>query len=150
MEINKINPNEVSDFRDLVKIFNIVFENEEAIPGDQHLDKLLKNPDFTVFVVKSEKQVLGGLTIFILHSYYGTKPIAYIYDVGISPEWQGKGLGKELIAEVCNFCKDNGFEDAYVEAETDDIDAVNFYRKTKFSNEMHAIHFTYTFDSEKE
>jgi aminoglycoside 3-N-acetyltransferase I len=43
----------------------------------------------------------------------------------------------------------SGFEDAYVEAESNDIDAVNFYRKTKYSSEMNAIHFTYIFDQEK-
>jgi aminoglycoside 3-N-acetyltransferase I len=99
------------------------------------------------FVVKVNNKVVGGLTIYVLHGYYGTKPIAYIYDVGIAPEFQGKGFGKALIAQVCDFCKTNGFEDAYVEAERDDIGAVNFYRKTKFSNEINAIHFTYSFGS---
>jgi len=71
--------------------------------------------------------------------------VAYLYDVGISPEFQGQGLGKALMAAVCQYCRENGFEDAYVEAESDDTAAVNFYRKTKSSREMNAIHFTYTF-----
>lgn len=147
MEIIKLNHGEVSDFRNLVEIFNTVFENEEEVPGNEHLGTLLSNPHFIVFVIKLENEVVGGLTIYVLHSYYGTKPIAYIYDVGISPEYQRQGLGKALMAEVCKFCKDNGFENAYVEAESEDIDAVNFYRKTKFSTEMNAIHFTYAFDN---
>ena len=100
------------------------------------------------FVLRQNNEVVGGLTIYILQRYYNTKPVAYFYDVGISPEFQGKGLGKTLIAEVCKYCEDNGFQDAYVEAESDDIDAVNFYRKTKFNSEMNAMHFTYTFDNE--
>jgi aminoglycoside 3-N-acetyltransferase I len=148
MEIKKLNHNEVSDFRSLVEIFKTVFENEEQITDNEQLGKLLSKPDFMVFVVRQNEKIVGGLTIYILHRYFGTKPVAYIYDVGIKPELQGQGLGKALIAEVCNYCKDNGFEDAYVEAESDDIDAVNFYRKTKFRSEMNAIHFTYTFDNE--
>jgi aminoglycoside 3-N-acetyltransferase I len=62
--------------------------------------------------------------------------------------YQGKGFGKALMAEVCLFCKQNNFEDAYVEAESDDIDAVNFYRRTKFTTEMNATHFTYSFSHE--
>lgn len=150
MEIKKLNHDDVADFRSLVEIFKIVFENEEQISDNGHLGKLLSKPDFLVFVVRQNSKIVGGLTIYILHRYYGTKPIAYIYDVGVSPEFQGKGLGKFLIAEVCKYCKDKGFEDAYVEAESDDIDAVHFYRKTKFSSEMNAIHFTYTFDNENE
>jgi aminoglycoside 3-N-acetyltransferase I len=143
MEIKKLNSNGLADFKSLIEIFKEVFENDEPIANDEQLGKLLTNPDFLVFVVLLNNEVVGGLTIYILHRYYGTKPIAYIYDVGISPDFQGQGLGKALISEVCNFCKQNDFEDAYVEAESDDIDAVSFYRKTKFSSEMNAIHFTY-------
>lgn len=149
MEIKKLNYNEVSEFRNLVEIFKDVFENEEPISENEHLSKLLLNPNFLVFVVKDNGKILGGLTIYVLHRYYGSKPVAYIYDVGITPDRQGQGLGKLLISEVCKYCKNSGFEDAYVEAESDDIDAVNFYRKTRYSNEMNAIHFTYTFDNEK-
>lgn len=146
MEIKRLEKHEISDFRNLIEIFKDVFENDEQIPDNDLLGNLLSNSDFMVFVVKLNDKVVGGLTIYVLHRYYGVKPIAYIYDVGISPNHQRQGLGKALIAEVCKICKENGFEDAYVEAESDDIEAVNFYRNTKFSSEMNAIHFTYTFD----
>jgi aminoglycoside 3-N-acetyltransferase I len=149
MEIKKLDKNEISDFRNLIEIFKEVFENEEQIPENKQLFNLLSNPDFMVFVVKLNEKVVGGLTIYILNRYLGIKPIAYIYDVGVSHDFQGQGLGKALIAEVCKYCKNNGFEDAYVEAESDDSDAINFYRKTKYSNEMNATHFTYSFIDEK-
>lgn len=143
MEIKKLDKSEVSDFRNLIEIFKDVFENNEQIPDNEHLGMLLSNPDFMVFVITINSKVVGGLTIYVLHRYFSVKPIAYIYDVGVTPNHQGQGLGKALMAEVCQYCKQNNFEDAYVEAETEDIDAVNFYRKTKFSNEMSATHFTY-------
>lgn len=143
MEIKKLNSDSLAEFKSLIEIFKEVFENEEPIANDEQLGKLLLSPDFFVFVVVLNNKVVGGLTIYVLHRYFGTKPIAYIYDVGISPKFQGQGLGKALIAVVCNFCKQKDFEDAYVEAESDDIDAVSFYRKTKYNSELNAIHFTY-------
>ena len=148
MEIAILDKSEISDFINLIEIFQEVFETEVQIPDKDHLAGILANPDFLVFVIKISGNVVGGLTIYVLHRYYSTKPIAYIYDVGVKPNHQGQGLGKALIAEVCKYCKNNGFEDAYVEAESDDIDALNFYRKTKFSSEMNATHFTYNFDDE--
>lgn len=146
MEIKKLEVNEVEDFRSLVEIFYDVFENDAEIPYNEHLLKVLSNPDFIAFVVKVEGKVIGGLSIRVLHQYYSIKPLAYIYDVGIAKAYQGKGYGKALMEEVCRYCKENGFEEAYVEAEADDTDAVNFYRKTNYSSEMNAIHFNYSFD----
>ena len=145
MEIKKLNKNEFLDFRNLIEIFKEVFENNGPIPDNDHLGKLLSNPDFMAFIVRLNGKVIGGLTIYVLHGYYSTRPVAYIYDVAIAPHFQGQGLGKALMAEVCRFCTQNGFEEAYVEAESEDIDAVGFYRSTRYGHETNAIHFTYTF-----
>ncbi len=145
MEIKKLDQNDLSDFKQVIRIFNDVFENDGDLPPDGHLKKMLSNPDFMVFVVRLHHQVIGGLTVHVLQSCYSEKPSAYIYDVGIDREFQGKGFGKSLIEEVCRFCRQNGFKEAYVEAESDDTDAVAFYRKTKFTTEMEATHYTYSF-----
>jgi aminoglycoside 3-N-acetyltransferase I len=145
MDLKKLNSNEISDFRNLIEIFKEVFENADEVPNDQHLAKLLSNQDFVVFVVKIDNKVVGGLTLYVLQSYYNVKPMAYIYDVGIATNYQGRGLGKALIAKVCDFCNASGFEDAFVQAEDSDTDAVNFYRKTNPTNEMMTRHFTYSF-----
>lgn len=146
MLIKKLTGENIAEFRSLVEIFNHVFENNGAIVDATALKKLLDNPDFAVFVVLEHQQVIGGLTVYVLHSYYHPKPIAYIYDVGIHTPFQGKGYGKMLMKEVCKYFEQNGFDHAYVEAESDDVDAVQFYRKTPFTSELNAIHFTYDFD----
>ena len=145
MDLKKLNSNEISDFRNLIEIFKEVFENADEVPNDQHLAKLLSNQDFVVFVVKIDNKVVGGLTLYVLQSYYNVKPMAYIYDVGIATNYQGRGLGKALIAKVCDFCDTSGFEDAFVQAEDSDTNAIDFYRKTNPTNEMMARHFTYSF-----
>jgi aminoglycoside 3-N-acetyltransferase I len=143
--IKQLEIGDLAAFASLLEIFKEVFENEEAVIHEAQLQKLLADPDFIVFVVKLNNQVIGGLTIYVLHRYFGTKPVAYIYDVGIHPNFQGKGYGKALIAEVCSFCRQNGFEDAYVEAESEDLDTVAFYLRTNFTEKLNATHFIYTF-----
>ncbi len=143
MEIRKLSKNETNEFLRLVEIFNQVFELEIELPSNEHLHSLLQNNDFFVVAVIDNEKVIGGLTIYVLHQYYSEKPIAYIYDVGMSPAYQGKGIGKKLMEETCKLCKSMGFEEAYVEAESEDLAAVEFYRKTKYSNEMETKHFTY-------
>lgn len=145
MEIKKLRPDDSDDFIDLIKIFKEAFEQEDELPDKEYLSNLLSYTHFLVFVVKTAQKVVGGLTVYILPQYYTTKPLAYIYDVAIAPGFQKKGLGKALIADVCKYCKQHGFDAAYVEAENEDKDAVNFYKRTAFSSEITARHFTYSF-----
>jgi aminoglycoside 3-N-acetyltransferase I len=148
MEIRKLNQSEVFHFKSLIGIFIEVFENTDTMPSEEYLSKLLQNSDFFVLVASVDSRIVGGLSVYVLHSYYAEKPVAYIYDVGILPQYQRQGIGKSLITYLSQYCIENGFQEAYVEAETDDLDAVNFYRKTNFSHELQATHFTYFFGEE--
>lgn len=145
MEIIKLEKDATEKFRQLLEVFREAFEHGLDLPMETQLRELLHKPDFIVFTVNVNERVVGGLTLYVLKGYYSTRPVAYIYDVAIAPEWQRKGFGKRLLAEVCSYCKENGFDQAYVEAEADDLDAVAFYRSTKYSTEMQATHFTYLF-----
>ncbi len=147
MKIKRLAIHEIAHFKSLIEIFKEVFENDQPFPSDNYLVRLLSNPDYMVVVAEIDGVIIGGLTVFILHTSTSEKPVAYIYDVGVKPDFQGKRTGKLLIEFLTDYCKENGFLEAYVEAETADTLAVNFYRKTKFSSEMQATHFTYTFDA---
>jgi aminoglycoside 3-N-acetyltransferase I len=146
MTIQQLSTTDTDDFINLIKIFNEVFENDDPIPSEKYLGGLLSNPDFLVFVAIQDNQVVGGLTVYILHQYYNEKPQAYFYDVGVSPDYQRQGIGKSLIEAVNSYCQTKGFEASYVEAEMEDIDALEFYRRTKPSSELQAVHFTYLFE----
>lgn len=143
MEITILDENGIIDFIDLIDIFKDVFENTFDIPDQNYLQQLLRNPHFLVFVVKNNGKVLGGATIYVLDQYYSEKQLAYIYDIGISTDFQGRGIGKSLIVAICDYCSKNGFEEAFVQAEYEDVDAVNFYKRTGFSTSVKAIQFGY-------
>jgi aminoglycoside 3-N-acetyltransferase I len=145
MEIRILHSQDVGDFATLIQIFREVFENKGELPGESYLVNLLKNPGFMVVVAKINGKVTGGLTVYILNGYYNEKPTAYIYDVGVDPAFQRQGIGKKLIAFLTTYCRENGFQEAYVEAESDDEQAIGFYRKTPFTGELQATHFTCSF-----
>lgn len=65
MEVQRLNPKEVSDFIALLEIFNKVFESEEVIPDVTYLEKLLSKPEFIVLVAKNKGVVVGGLTLYM-------------------------------------------------------------------------------------
>jgi aminoglycoside 3-N-acetyltransferase I len=135
-----------TDFEALLRVYETVFMWEDFThQSTEYLENILQNPQFLGIIAKIDQQVVGGLTAHILPSYQTGKLIAYIYDVGVLPAFQRQGIGKALIHFLMAYCKENGFEEAFVQAEFDDEGAIAFYRKTQMNDEMPALQFAKTF-----
>ncbi|TAE25788.1 MAG: GNAT family N-acetyltransferase [Candidatus Kapaibacterium sp.] len=140
---------DVPDFTALLAVFAEVFEWEHpTLPRAAHLQKVLGDSTFIALVAKVESVIIGGLTAHILNRYDTEKPSAYIYDIAILPAFQRQGIGTLLIQKLHDYCRENGFSEMFVQAETDDTQAVNFYQKTEITTQIQAVHFTYSFDKE--
>jgi aminoglycoside 3-N-acetyltransferase I len=144
-EIKILAHNDIDDFAELIDVFEKVFEMKNFIkPDNRHLQTVLAKPDFFVLVAKGGSKVLGGLTVYILHQYYSQNPLAYIYDLAVLKDFQRKGIGRMLIKHLKGYCKENGFDEVFVQADSVDDYALNFYRLTEPTNEEDVIHFYYS------
>lgn len=145
--IKKLTNRDVDCFLDLLNVFKNVFEWVSRTPDPLYLKKVLDNKQFLVFIAIIDNVVVGGLTAYILDRYDSEKPSAYIYDIAVIRERQRNGIGKDLIATLNDYCKENNFSEAFVQAEMEDTQAIGFYRGTPVSSELQALHFTYSFDN---
>lgn len=145
MEIRKLQQHELSAFQSLIEIFYQVFDQVEPLPDSAHLARLLARPDFIVFVAMDQGMVRGGLTIYILQGYYGARPSAYLYDLGVAPAYQRQGLGKALVEACFQHCEAQAYQELFVQADLQDVEALNFYRKTRLKEELPAMQFSHRF-----
>jgi aminoglycoside 3-N-acetyltransferase I len=113
-----------------------------SILNQNHLQNLLNKPDFMVFVVLLENKVIGGLTAYVLTSYYVESSDVYILDLAIKTEFQRKGLGKKLMEMIIEHCKEQNMNEIFVQADEIDQHAVNFYHSLGGIPEK-AINFDY-------
>jgi aminoglycoside 3-N-acetyltransferase I len=144
--IRILDESQTDDFISLIKIFEQVFEMENfRIPDNIHLASTLNRSEFKVFVAEIDKTVVGGATIYMLEQYYSTRPLAYIYDLGVLNEFQRLGIGRNIIEFIKNYCRSNGFEEVFVQADEEDDYALDFYRSTKPTKEEKVRHFYYSF-----
>lgn len=145
IEIKIASCQDIDDFVELINVFEDVFEIKNFIkPSKEYLQNLLTKPNFLTLVAKADNKVLGGLTVYIFDQYYSKKPLAYIYDLAVLKKFQRRGIGKTLIKYLTDYCKENGFEEVFVQADRIDDYALNFYRSTKVTNEEDVIHFYYS------
>jgi aminoglycoside 3-N-acetyltransferase I len=146
ISIEIIPRNDVDSFRELIRVFEKVFEMKDfKMPGDKHLRDLLNKPDFFALVAKEAEaaKVVAGLTVYIIHQYYAERPLAYIYDLAVLKSHQRQGIGKALIAYLTAHCRQQGFEEVFVQADLVDDYALDFYRATRPTAEEQVIHFYY-------
>jgi aminoglycoside 3-N-acetyltransferase I len=143
-ELKILSHHDIDEFIELINVFAEVFEMENFSKTDKnYLQRILSKPDFLVLIVKSNNKVVGGLTVYLLDQYYSTKPLAYIYDLGILKEFQHQGIGKMLVGNLIHHCKEKGFEEVFVQTHKTDKHAAEFYRSTNATQEEEVIHFSY-------
>ncbi len=141
--IEKLGDRDIDKFKELIKLFEEVFEMEHfTMPDTAHLQRLLEKDGFYVFVALLGGDVVGGLTAYTLEQYYSTKPLVYVYDLAVKTVQQRNGIGKKLMAGITSYCKDIGVEEVFVQADQIDHHAVAFYRATGATPED-VVHFYY-------
>ncbi len=148
LKIRHLGKHDAANFYKLITLFHAIFETKAELKvGKNHLKKLLARPDFIVFAVFLDNEIVGGLTAYELKSYSFEGSEIYIYDVAIKPGFQRKGLGKKLILSLKKYCEQNAIKVMFVEADEEDQHAVNFYHSTGAHAEK-VVHFNYVFGQE--
>jgi len=143
VEIKKLDNRGIDKFKDLIRLFENVFEMKNfEMPDENYLQQLLEKDSFFVFVALSHDEVVGGLTSYTLQQYYSKLPLVYIYDLAVKTEFQRQGIGKMLISGITNYCKGIGIEEVFVQADEVDDFAIKFYHSTGAIAEK-VVHFRY-------
>lgn len=148
--INILSREDLKELKKLLAVFGEVFEMRELIyPEDTYLRKLLEKDNFMAVTASIDDKVVGGLTVYVLDGYYNTRKTAYIHDLAVLGEYQRQGIGRQLINYTNKYCRALGFEESFVQAEIEDDYAIDFYRSTKPTLELPAMHFGYTLGNGK-
>jgi aminoglycoside 3-N-acetyltransferase I len=148
IKIQKLEAKDIDQFVELITIYEELFEMEDfKMPSKEYLQRVLERGDFWTFVAIAGKKVVGGLTAHLLVQYYTTTPQVYLYDLGVKEDFQRQGIGKALIAELKDFSKKHGIDEMYVQADLEDVLALDFYCATG-AQPVQVVHFNYFLNEE--
>ena len=143
LEVRQLTQADLAVFSLLIRLFNTVFEADEAAIGSETtLSKLLSNNNFIALAAFYENELVGGLTAYELPMYYSDISEIFLYDLAVKSAYQRKGIGKSLIRYVRNYCTNYGINEFVVLAHAEDEHAVEFYRATGGKSEE-VINFLY-------
>ena len=126
--VRKLASGDVAHFLQLILVFEEVFEMEGFVmPGEEHLQKLLDKPDFVVFAAIQGGKVIGGLTAYVLTSYFTPSADVYILDLAVNTDVQRRGIGRRLMEAIMAYCDEQDMNVLFVQADEVDKHAVAFY-----------------------
>jgi aminoglycoside 3-N-acetyltransferase I len=125
----KLDKNDIDAVRALLGVYVDVFK-DQPMPDDMaFLEKRLRDDHIWFFVASKDDEVIGGLTAYVLPSIYGDRGEVYIYDMAIAEAYQRLGVGSGLLDHFKEYCASAGIKEFYLQADTEDIHAREFYKK---------------------
>ena len=122
----------VANYKDISDILNYYSKDLEPIrAGRIDLDEMARK--FTAFGTVIEL-VEDGERVGFAAFYHNDRKLrrAYLSMIVVLPEYQGRGCGSRLIAEVEHECIEDGMKILAVEVRTDNQMAVKFYKERGF------------------
>jgi ribosomal protein S18 acetylase RimI-like enzyme len=143
IEYKKLEIEDLSCLTELIKLYEEVFEMEDfTLPAAQYLQSLLEKETVIFYAAIINNKVVGGLTAHILPSTYFPSSEVYIYDLAVETEFQRKGIGRQLINSLKEYCASLRLKEVFVQADLEDQHALDFYQATGGIAES-VVHFSY-------
>ena len=123
-----------TDIPDLVKLLSVLFSIEKDFKPDftkqqTGLALLIENKaNGTIQVARdASSKVIGMVSAQLVISTAQGAASAWIEDMVVAPEYQGHGIGKQLLNHVLAWAKNKGATRAQLLVDTENTDAINYY-----------------------
>lgn len=104
------------------------------------LRRMGKYPDYKLYVAYSGRKLVGAFELLIMDNLLnGGLPSALVEDVAVHPDWQGKGVGRRMMARAVELCRKAGCYKLALSSNLHRAAAHRFYRSLGF--ERHGYSF---------
>lgn len=143
-EIKKLESGEVHFAKALILLFGFDDENQ-ALPPDEYVAKMLARCDFHVIVALENKRLIGGLTAYEMTMFKRETTEMFLYEIEVEKSHRQKGVGKALIEFLKQICDEKGIVEMFVGTEKDNSAARSLYAATGGKADEDSVWFNYLF-----
>ena len=119
---------------ELYKVLDTADEPPAPIEGARarFLD-LVSNPQHRIFVAEIEKRIVGTFAmVFVSGLSHGTRESCVIEDVVVTPELQGRGIGRQMMRFAMGRCAERSCYKVALSSQLEQEQAERFYDKLGF------------------
>lgn len=134
----------LSDLPRLLDLYTLLdFAPEKKLSLDDARQRFLKYgtyPDYRVYIAEAASVIAGTFALIIIDSIaHGGWPFGIVEDVVVAEDWQGKGIGQEMMRFAMLRCKERGCYKLVLSSHLRRASAHKFYESLGF--EKHGFSF---------
>jgi ribosomal protein S18 acetylase RimI-like enzyme len=122
----------IEDADDVGKIYESIVKENQKIDFKRIIEEQLRNSGVMSLVAELQGMVVGYMISYELSGGFGIDRSAWIAMVGIDPKFMGKGIGKKLAEEICEYYKKKGIDNIYTSVRWDSTDLLSFFKTLEF------------------
>jgi aminoglycoside 3-N-acetyltransferase I len=143
-EIKKFGPDDISLAQETFLLFKKVFDGiditSKELPDEPYLKHLLATPTFHMWGAMADNKIVGGLTAYEFEMYLKKEKEAYLYDLAVDEKYRRQGIARALVDAAKQYAKEHGVSTLLVEAQEEDVGAVEFYHSLNAEMQK-VVHF---------
>jgi len=126
----------VEDFEAVVAIDQKILRTSRREYYEMKFEKLFKSKDYVPvsFVAEKEDGVTVGFVMGELYmGEYGIQEEATLDTIGVDPDYQNRGIGKQLLDEFVDHLRNLGVKKLYTLVNWNDSELIRFFSANQFS-----------------
>lgn len=128
VEIQRLQPGDGEIARRTFTALADLFEESGGVLDVAQSEAVLASPSFWAYSATVGGTVVGGLTAHTLPMTSSASSEVFLYDLGVHPEHQRRGIGAALVRRLRIDAAAVGIDVIFVPADNDDQHALDFYR----------------------
>ncbi|MDE1831669.1 MAG: GNAT family N-acetyltransferase [Thaumarchaeota archaeon] len=102
-------------------------------------DKIAKNSHHVIYVAVDNSEIIGSASILIEQKFiHGGGKVGHIEDVTVRKEFQGKGVGNQIVVALLKYAQKQGCYKTILDC-TDEL--IPFYKKMGFKRHSNSMRF---------
>lgn len=139
-----IRPAKKEDLNSILQLYRqLETDNENSLSlseAESIFDRINGYPNYNIYVACHESEIIGTFALLIMDNlaHMGARS-GVVEDVVVTQEWQGKGVGKQMMSFVLAECRKNGCYKLILSSNKKRENAHRFYEHLGF--EKHGYSF---------
>jgi ribosomal protein S18 acetylase RimI-like enzyme len=141
MQIRTATPEDLKDIQELnkkVMVNNPKFD-DDLIPdyfdtpkGEEYVRDALIAKDSCFYIAEEGDQMIGYVNGRAIDVPYRKSKYFEMENLGVIPEYKGKGIGRQLMEKLFEYAKEHGYDRMYLNCYARNEEAIAFYKRNGF------------------